>query len=59
MNTEMDTQRIAARGERQANVLPRLLRSLLLRFETPLLLTEALPPLPAPAEDAEPAHSAN
>jgi hypothetical protein len=51
----MDAQRIAARAERQANVLPRLLRSLLLRFETPLLLTEALPPLPAPANDAEPA----
>jgi hypothetical protein len=59
MNTELDTQRIAARGERQANVLPRLLRSLLLRFETPLLLTEALPPLPAPANDDGPAHSPN
>ena len=56
MTSEMDAQRIAARAERQANVLPRLLRSLLLRFETPLLLTEALRPLSAPANDAEPAH---
>jgi hypothetical protein len=54
MNSEMDTQRIAARGERQANVLPRLLRSLLRRVETPLLLTEALPPAMAPANDDRP-----
>jgi hypothetical protein len=50
----MDTQRIVARGERQANVLPRMLRSLLRRVETPLLLTEVLPPALAPANDDGP-----
>ena len=44
MNSEMDTRRVKARGERQATVLPRLLRSLLRRVETPLLLTDVLPP---------------
>jgi hypothetical protein len=55
----MDAQRILARGERQANVLPHLLRSLLQRFETPLLLTDALPPALAPANDDGPARPAN
>jgi hypothetical protein len=56
MNSEIDTQRITARGERQASVLPRLLRSLLRRVETPLLLTEVLPPRLAPANDDGPAN---
>lgn len=54
MNSDMDTQRLVARGERQANVLPRLLRSLLRRVETPLLLTEVLPPALVPANDDGP-----
>ena len=52
MNSELETRHIAARGERQATALPRLLRSLLRRVETPLLLTEVLPPRLAPASDA-------
>lgn len=59
MTSDMDAQRILAQGERQANVLPRLLRSLLQRFETPLLLTDALPPALAPANDDGPARPAN
>ncbi len=52
MNSELETRHIAARSERQATTLQRLLRSLLRRVETPLLLTEVLPPRLAPANDA-------